>query len=43
MTKAAVIDFQRVNGLEADGMVGSETKSLLYSVEAKPKGMSGEQ
>lgn len=36
-TKAAVIDFQRANGLEADGMVGSETKALLYSVEARPK------
>ena len=36
-TKAAVIDFQRANGLDADGMVGSETKALLYSVEAKPK------
>jgi len=38
MTKSAVIDFQRANGLEADGMVGSETKTLLYSVDAKPKG-----
>ena len=37
-TKAAVIDFQRANGLDADGMVGSETKALLYSVNAKPKG-----
>ena len=37
MTKAAVIDFQRANGLEADGMVGTETKTLLYSVQAKPK------
>jgi peptidoglycan hydrolase-like protein with peptidoglycan-binding domain len=36
-TKAAVIDFQRANGLDADGMVGSETKALLYSVEARPK------
>ena len=36
-TKAAVIDFQRANGLETDGMVGSETKALLYSVEARPK------
>lgn len=36
-TKAAVVDFQRANGLEADGMVGSETKALLYSVEARPK------
>ena len=36
-TKAAVIDFQRANGLEADGMVGSETKNVLYSPQAKPK------
>ena len=36
-TKAAVIDFQKANGLDADGMVGSETKALLYSVEAKAK------
>ena len=36
-TKAAVIDFQRANGLEADGMVGSETKNILYSPQAKPK------
>ena len=34
-TKAAVIEFQKANGLDADGMVGSETKALLYSVEAK--------
>ena len=37
-TKAAVIEFQQANGLVADGMVGSETKTLLYSVNAKPKG-----
>ena len=37
VTKAAVIEFQKANGLEADGMVGTETKTLLYSVEAKPK------
>ena len=36
-TKAAVIDFQKANGLEADGMVGSETKAVLYSPQAKPK------
>ena len=36
-TKAAVIEFQKANGLDADGMVGSETKALLYSVEAKAK------
>ena len=36
-TKAAVIEFQKANGLDADGMVGSETKALLYSVEAKAR------
>lgn len=36
-TKTAVIDFQKANGLDADGMVGAETKALLYSAEAKPK------
>ena len=36
-TKAAVIDFQRANDLEADGMVGTETKNVLYSPQAKPK------
>ncbi len=36
-TKAAVIEFQQANGLEADGMVGSETKALLYSPQARPK------
>ena len=39
-TKAAVIEFQRVNGLDADGMVGSETKAVLYSTQAKPAGFS---
>ena len=36
-TKNAVIEFQQANGLEADGMVGSETKAVLYSSDAKPK------
>ena len=35
-TKAAVIEFQKANGLEADGMVGSETKAVLFSAQAKP-------
>lgn len=35
-TKAAVIDFQRMNGLDADGLAGTETLSLLRSQEAKP-------
>ena len=42
MTKEAVISFQKANGLDADGMVGSETKSLLFSVNAKPLAGSGE-
>ena len=36
-TQAAVIDFQRANGLDADGMVGAETKAILFSADAKPK------
>ena len=36
-TKTAVIDFQKANGLYADGMVGAETKKLLFSAQAKPK------
>ena len=36
-TKAAVIDFQRANGLDADGMVGAETKAVLFSAQARPK------
>ena len=36
-TKAAVIEFQQANGLEADGMVGAETKAILFSPAAKPK------
>lgn len=35
-TKEAVILFQQANGLQADGIVGSETKEILYSVNAKP-------
>ena len=36
-TEEAVIDFQQSNGLEADGIVGEDTKAILYSVNAKPK------
>jgi len=43
MTKTAVIDFQRANGLEADGMVGTETKTLLFSAQAKPKTGTADQ
>ncbi len=35
-TKEAVTAFQKANGLGADGIVGEETKNLLFSAEAKP-------
>ena len=35
-TRDAVTAFQRQNGLDADGIVGAETKALLFSAEAKP-------
>jgi len=35
-TKEAVIAFQRRNGLGADGIVGEETKAVLFSPEARP-------
>ena len=34
-TKAAVVDFQKNNGLDTDGLAGTETLNLLYSQEAK--------
>ena len=36
-TRAAVEAFQEVNGLEADGIAGQKTLTLLYSDEALPK------
>ena len=36
-TRTAVIEFQKSNGLDPDGMVGTETKAVLYSPQAKPK------
>ncbi|MBR2822367.1 MAG: peptidoglycan-binding protein [Clostridia bacterium] len=36
VTKDAVLTFQRLNGLEADGIVGGETRALLFSSEARP-------
>ncbi len=35
-TKEAVIAFQKANGLGADGIVGEETKNILFSPNAKP-------
>lgn len=35
-TRDAVVLFQKENGLMADGLVGSETKEILFSVSAKP-------
>ena len=35
-TKEAVILFQQANGLDADGIVGTDTKEILYSANAKP-------
>ncbi|MBR6187171.1 MAG: D-alanyl-D-alanine carboxypeptidase family protein [Clostridia bacterium] len=36
-TKAAVEAFQQVNGLDADGIAGQKTLSVLYSESALPK------
>lgn len=36
-TEAAVKEFQRVNGIKEDGIAGSQTQTLLYSQDAKPK------
>ncbi|MBQ6513672.1 MAG: peptidoglycan-binding protein [Clostridia bacterium] len=36
VTKDAVLTFQRFNGLDADGIVGAETRNVLFSSEAKP-------
>lgn len=35
-TREAVYVFQQRNGLMADGIVGSETKEILFSVNASP-------
>ena len=35
-TKGAVVDFQKNNGLDTDGLAGTATLNLLYSQEAKP-------
>ncbi len=35
-TRTAVAAFQQVNGLSADGIVGTATTEVLYSVSAKP-------
>ncbi len=36
-TEQALIDFQKVNGLSRDGVVGEETYAVLYSNDAKRK------
>ena len=36
-TRDAVIDFQKKNGLDADGLAGEETQRVLFSEEAKSK------
>ena len=36
-TRDAVMAFQKANGLEADGIVGEETRELLFSPYAKPR------
>ena len=35
LTKAAVVAFQKQNGLDQDGVVGGETAKLLFSPDAK--------
>ena len=35
-TKQAVVLFQQQNGLGADGIVGAQTRAILYSPAAKP-------
>ncbi len=43
LTKSAVANFQKVNGLTQDGAAGAKTMSLLYSgnAKSKPKTSSG--
>ena len=40
-TREAVIAFQRRNGLDADGIVGEETRRVLFSASAKPYAEDG--
>ena len=35
-TREAVRAFQKMNGLDADGIVGTETREVLFSSDAKP-------
>lgn len=40
LTEAAVIEFQKRNGLSVDGTVGMETREMLYSEEARANALS---
>lgn len=42
-THKAVVDFQKNNGLTADGIAGPKTLALLYSNDAKPAGTAASQ
>ena len=35
-TREAVVAFQKNNGLDADGLAGTETQGILFSQNAKP-------
>ena len=37
-TQGAVVDFQKMNGLDTDGLAGEETQRVLYSDQARRKG-----
>ena len=39
-TQSAVMEFQQLNGLTADGIAGRQTQDLLYSASAKAKMIS---
>jgi len=37
-TQGAVVDFQKMNGLDTDGLAGEETQRVLYSDQARRNG-----